>query len=270
MTPLEELEHILAARDFGPQHHPQLFRLLREAELVFLVPYHPEIMGDVTIQAGDPMPKFMLLQSPGQGTRIAIFSSMKCANEACKKLGIPDGQFALCLMIGKGLFDMIRHQTHAIVINPACHTNALFLDLNGVKMLADGSILAPETGENRRGTVQIVPPAEYPTDFLQPLFVFLRGRPEVKAAWLFREVQPKEGGIHYVFILKMVGPDTGVLQDFRIIANSSRPKGADYGVTLFDPNHAELVKITSAHTPFYAAPDYPAPGPLRDEGTGKA
>ena len=269
MTPVEELEHILAARDFGAQHWPEVLRLLRQVTLVFLLPYHPEIMGDNTVKPDGPLPKFIIWTTKAGERHLPIFTSVRCAREALEKTKKANRRYALGEMEGKELFHLLARQPDGVVVNPACSTKDFYLDHNAVKMLADGSILAPAIGAQKEGNVQIVKPADYPTDFLQPLFRFLRGRPEVRAAWIFRDPD-RQDATHYVFVLKIVGPDTGLLQDFRIITSSTRPDGVLASVTLLDPNNTQLVQVTSAHTPFYAAPDYPAPGPLRDEGPGQA
>jgi hypothetical protein len=107
-----------------------------------------------------------------------------------------------------------------------------------------------------------VNPADYPTDFLQPLFQFLRTRPEVKAAGLFREVTPDGRPGSYVFMLKATGHEAALEQGFRIVANSACPKDAAYGVTFLRAKNAKHVAVTSQFAPFYAAPGYPAPSPL--------
>lgn len=77
------------------------------------------------------------------------------------------------------------------MLNPACGTGEFYLDLAAVRLLADGSILKPIQPAggppvNRRMT--IVKPENYPTDFLQPLFQFLRGGPEALAGWLLPSI----------------------------------------------------------------------------------
>ena len=193
-TPLNELERLLADPRQGPESHPQLFRLLREATLVFLMPYHPEIMGSYNLKEGDAGPKFIVWKG-SEGPCIPVFTSMDRANEACKKIGVPDKKYALAEMNGQQLFAVLRLQQYPIIINPACGVATTYLDRNAMKMLADGSILKPidERAAQKSGNVVIVDPADYPTDFLQPLFQFLRKRTEVKAAWLFRQVDLPEG-----------------------------------------------------------------------------
>ena len=267
MNPGNELERILGARDFGPQVYPDLFRLLLQSPLVFLLPYHPELVGNtVTVKTGDDLPRFIIWHSDAGGRRIPIFTSPRSANEACEKIGARDHQFAFAEMDGKGLFELLACQPEAIVLNPCCGTHAIFLDLNAVKGLADGSMFKPDPGETTQGVARIVDPADYPTDFLQPLFAFLRKRPEVRAAWLFREVFDTGSLGCYVIVLKTTGDGTVIRRDFEIVATCACPKDAQYGVMLWDPANLELVKTTSTSTPFYAAPDYKAASPVEISG----
>ena len=262
--PQNELERLLSDPRQGPESHPTLFRLLRESTLVFLMPYHPEIMGTMSLKSGDQGPKFVVWKG-SEGPRIPIFSSIERANEACKKIGARDKQYALAEMNGQQLFALLSSQKYPIMINPACGPATTYLDNNAIKMLADGSILEPvqKRGPQKEGKVVIVDPADYPTDLLQPLFFFLRNRKEVKAAWLFREADlPEESKTSYVFVLKVVGDAEKVKQDFGVVATGAAPPNIEFGVTTLDPKNGPLVAITSKATPFYAAPDFKAPGPI--------
>lgn len=253
-SPKAQLEAVLSNPKLGPESHPQLFRLLRENILVFLMPYHPELMGKFSLKNGDPLPKFALWKG-ADGPQIPIFSSIERANEACKKIGIKDGTYALAELNGQQLFHLLSCQPNMVVINPACNTGATHLDINAVKMLADGSILEPiPPGNEKSGQVQIVEPADYPTDFLQPLFRFLRERKEIQAAWLFREAElTPEGQISYVFVLKSNGNEQQIGQDFNIVAKSSCPRTAIFGVTSWDPDNAPMVAVTAKFPAFYSA-----------------
>lgn len=271
MNPVNELDRLLAARDFGPQHYPEVFRLLRDSLLVFLLPYHPELAGTSdTVRNGDMLPPFLIWQSTGSGPKIPIFTSPRRAHEACRAVGQEDRTYAMAEMLGRDLFDLLAFQPEDIAINPACEGSTLFLDSTAVKKLADGSILDPEGGESKEGIVSIVDPADYPTDFLQPLFCFLRERRQVQAVWLLQEETEPNAPISYVFVLKVTSEAQALERDFRVVARSACPQNVDYGVTLFDPENKGLVELTEAFTPFYAAPDFRAPGPLGDEGLSSA
>ena len=271
MKPLNELERLLSARDFGPQHYPDVFRLLRDSPLVFLLPYHPELAGSSdTVRSGDELPPFVIWECPDDGLRIPIFTSPQRASEACEAIGSADRAYAMAEMPGKDLFDLLSFQPDHVAINPACKTSTLFLDIVAVKRLADGSILDPVGGETKEGIVSMVDPADYPTDFLQPLFCFLRERRQVQAVWLLQEETVPNAPVSYVFVLKVLGESQALERDFSVVARSACPKNVEYGVTLLDPKNEELVQLTDAFTPFYAAPDYHTPGPLGDEGLSSA
>jgi hypothetical protein len=271
MNCCNDLERLLAARTFGIHAYPQVLRELRQSMLITLLRYHPELVGATfTIKNGDKLPKFVVWQSADQGRRIPIFTSGRTANEACKKIGARHQQFAFCEMRGKELFHLLACQPDPIVINPACSTNALYLDLRAVKQLADGAILTPDPGVTRSGTVELVDPADYPTDFIQPLFVFLRARSEVEAAWLFREVRPVDAPTGYVIVLKIVGEAGEVEKDFRIVASCACPQNIEHGIAVWDPNNADLIRLTSTATPFYAAPHYRASLPSGYDKPGGA
>lgn len=262
-APINDLERAYAASVRGPEGNPELFRLLRESKLIFLLPYHPEMEGTFSLGNGDAVPKFSLWKS-SDGIHIPIFTSKERANEAFKRMRSRDKEYAIAEMKGQELFHLISCQPYAIVINPACKIAATYMDMNAVKKLADGSILKPvEDGATHEGTVNIVEPADYPTDFLQPLFRFLRERPQVKAAWLFRHFTPADPTrTYYVFALRVIGDAEKVKQDFAVVAHAACPEKTDYGVMIIDPKDQALARVTSTHPAFYAAPDYKSPSPL--------
>ena len=78
----------------------------------------------------------------------------------------------------------------------------------------------------RRGRTIFSEFAKQPENFLQPLFEFLRRRPEVQAAWVFEEPQEEAAaGRHFVFALLAVDADEQLEQDFVVVAQNARPKG---------------------------------------------
>jgi hypothetical protein len=257
MTPQNELERLLAARDFGPHCYPTVFRLLRESRLVFLLPCHPELTGTQdTVGPGEPLPRFPIWESPETGRRIPIFSSAQRAKEGCKAAGAPDGTYALAEMSGRELFDLLACQPEPIALNPGCDTHVLFFSTSTARELASETRVEPVKSKRKQATASIVDPADYPTDFLQPLFRFLCGRPEAQAAWLLREDTKRGAPVSYVFVLKVRGEAQELEADFRMVAGAACPKDVKYALAPFDPNNEELVKLTAQFTPFFAAPGY--------------
>jgi len=250
----------------GPESYPAVLRLLLDSNLIFLIPYHPEFEdATIKLKEGDLLPKFVIWKSSGkEGNRIPIFTSVERANDSCKKMKIRDGTYHLMEMRGQELFNILTLQPTPVVINPMSDFSSMFMGLHEIKGLADGSIFRPKTdGVQRKAIATVVPPADYPTDFIQPLFRFLRDRSEIKAVWLLRQTKgeaTKE--FVYVFLLKAVGDTKRVQEDFFAAARIACPKNVAFNMTFLDETNASIVKMISTHTPFYAAPDYKTPSPL--------
>jgi hypothetical protein len=263
--PVNDLERAFSTLR-GAEHYPNLFRLLRESELVFLIPYHPEMEGMMGLGSGDPLPPFVVWKSPGGGERIPLFTSIERAEMACKNTGASDTQYNLCEMKGTELFHLLSCQETSIVINPATDLKPFLMDTRAAKKLYDGSILKPmeDDVEKFHGKMRIVEPADYPTDLLQPLFQFLRGCKAVRAAWLFRHTQPPDPNRpSYVFALKVSGDFKAVQQGFAIVLlNLSEIEKMDFGTMPVDETNPKLVEVTLKYPAFYAAPDYQAPSPI--------
>jgi hypothetical protein len=263
VTPLNDLERLLAKPKLGPQDFPELFRLLRETELVFLLPYHPELEGaKMSVKNGGQLPPFVVWTSAEDGKRLPIFSSLDRAQEACKKTGAREGQYLLCDMPGRQLFDLLACQPNGIVINPATTLHALFMGLDGVKQVVGrgpGQIVPPV---NQSFRVQLLTPAEYPTSLVQGLFQYLRGSTGVRAAWLGKDLARTQPGTGYLVVLLGECDQKKIHADMLIVGGAGLAKGDTVHVTFLDGNNAAAVPATQKFTPFYAAPDYNAPSPL--------
>jgi hypothetical protein len=264
-APLNDLERAYVVALRGPEGHPELFRQLRESILTFLMPYHPEMDGVIGVGNGDQV-HFTIWQNKN-GPQIPIFTSLECATDALKTIGAKENAYCVAEMLGKELFHLISTQEVPIVINPASGMGEFYMDLRGVKMLYDGSILKANGNsppEPRwHGKMKIVDPADYPTDLLQPVFRFLKMRPEARAAWLFRKViEDTPGRRYYIFAVKLTGNEEQFKDDFSIVIRESNNEKNDFGTLIFDGTFPAMEKAALKHPPFYAAPDYKTPSPL--------
>lgn len=262
MPPLNDLEQLLTKPKFGPQDYPEMFRLLRETELVFLLPYHPEMEeATVSLQNGDQLPPFVVWASPTDGKRIPIFSTIDRAQEACRKTGAAENQYVLAEMPGQHLFALLSCQTHGIAINPATSFNSMIMDHEGVKRLAQPAS-DPSEGETKQGRVQLLTPADYPTTLVQPLFEYLRECPAVRAAWLAKELGRTESGTSYLVMVLGDCDQQKIQDDIYIVAGATKAKGDEVHVGFMDGDNAAALATAEKFTPFYAAPDYQSANPL--------
>ena len=190
-----------------------------------------------------------------QGEFIPVFTSKRQATWAMKTrcLGEP---FAMAEIKGEMFFLIVAPRKQTVIVNPGCPTGEVLLEPGAVQALADGSILKPITSvEKADEQVTILDPADYPTDFIQPLFQFLRGRPEVQAAWIFRKDPPTPPAkIRYEFALHITGPSGQVENDFVLVARAACPLGVDFGVVVPDRTHPATIHWMAHVPPFYRRP----------------
>jgi hypothetical protein len=262
MPPLNDLERLLADPKFGPQHYPEMFRLLRATELTFLIPYHPEMEGVIGLGNGDPLPPFVIWSSPKDGKRIPIFSSIERAEEACKKTRARDNQYTLCEMPGQQLFEILRCQPESIAINPATSLPAMMMDIEGVKQLAARAVPDSERPPKQEGRVQFLTAADYPTKLVNSLFQYLRQTPGVRAVWLAKDLGRTEPGIGYIALVLGACDQKKVREDIVIVAGSALVKDDSLHVGFVEGVNTAALATAEKFVPFYAAPDYRSPSPL--------
>jgi len=258
--PGNDVERAIAGAMRGPQGYPELFRQLLAADLTVLMPYHPEMDGMMEVGEGDQIT--VTFWKNGEEQVIPVFTSGERAQQALRAIGQKGQPWCLAEIGGDALFKILQSYRMKVVINPACSSGEMHLDINAVQKLADGSILQPGAGAQEcQGTARPVDPADYPTDLLQALFEFLRVRPEVQAAWILEaEAELNRTGTQYIFALLAVDAGEQLEQDFIVVAQNVRNRDADYGVMLLDPRVATHAKIIARIPPFYAAPGFRAAG----------
>jgi hypothetical protein len=243
-----------------PLRRMELYRLLRESELVFPVPFHPELEGRMK----GPI-RFVRWICGQDGKRIPIFTSPQRAEEAFKKVGVGNKKYSLAAMKGTEVFRALSTSTTLGVINWACATGALLLDAQMARGLADGSVLKPIIKGKSTREVQMlnVRPEDYPTDLLQVLFRHLRQRPAVRAVWLLHHVQPANDPAprEYVFALLADGDVEALKQELMVVATAAVGHAHKLHAVTSDPQHPGIAEVMRKVQPFYAAPDYQRPGP---------
>lgn len=262
-----DLERACAAARRGPEGAPELFRQLRESTVYFLMPYHPELGDQLKVGPGGAI-AYVMWTSP-DGLIVPVFTRAERAWKALENVGLKAETVVAAELRGEYLWNVIASeeggQQAGVVINPASGPEEIFLPHDTVKELADGTILkpvAPRAGVE--GRARPVKPADYPAEFLEPLWRFLRGRREVRAAWLLREVgAPDPCKVSHVFGLWLeCDPEaaTRLEQEFTVVAKLACPQGDEFGVMMLSPKDAATAQFMRKHPPFYAAGDLEPPG----------
>ena len=106
-------------------------------------------------------------------------------------------------------------------------------------------------------------PADYPTNLIQPVFEFIRGHGNFRAAWVFglaEEPGQPANQSSYCLIFLMQPRDEILFHDVNMVVQAARPKTGAIRLTMLDETDedyiAEIFRLASA---FYTASDYRPP-----------
>jgi hypothetical protein len=257
----DELDRAFANAHLGVEQTVEFFRQLRESNVTFVAPYHPEIIGENKIGSDGKM--IITVWSIGAEEVIPIFTTPERLDEAMQGRGKPGELYAAGQMVGKELFRAFcpPHNKFRVAINPGCACGTHFLDPERIQGIVDGSALyIPTPGELAMSGLVISLPERQPDCLKVPLGKFLTGIPEVKAAWLFYEEEPKPPfeQVH-VLGLAIVGGDAEEIRTEAALAIASvcPPEWSSRAI-IMDPKDEGFSDIMRCPS-FYRTPDYVPP-----------
>ena len=256
-----ELEQAFAAAHLGSEQTVEFFRRLRESNLTFVAPYHPEIEGEHQIGSDGQMT--ITVWRLGAEEVIPIFTSPARLDEAMQAKGRPGELYAAGQMLGLELFRGFcpPHNQMRVAINPGCSCGTHFLTPQIIQSIVDGSALViPTPGELAMSELVISLPERQPDSLKVPLGKFFASLPEVKAAWLFYEEKPQPPCEQvYVLGLAIVGGDAEEIRQEAALAIASicPPEWASRAIIMDpkDPGFSDIMRCAS----FYRTPDYVPP-----------
>ncbi len=261
---MNELDRALVALGRSKSALPDLMRELREGDLWFLLPYHPELEGEaMELKSGMQLP-FSMLQE-GEDIVVPIFSSSERLDESLQTAKIPALTYCAGCMPAQQMLEILGKAELCAVLNKSCHTGQMVIPPDMMRDVADGSALKPPNSPTTRekGTVRAVDPADYPTDLLQAVFESLRQHRQFLAAWIFEDVveQPlPAGGRRFRFMILMDPRDALIFHDFNLVANSAHNEEDQVALCYAEEKDPEFVSLLwKTAMPFYTAPGYERP-----------
>lgn len=263
LTPTNDLDRAIMALQRSQSALPDLCRHLATGELWFLVPYHPEVEGEVIeFGNGSSVPFAMLEDS--EGVLVPIFSSEARLEQGLERAGIPARTYSAGSLPALQLLEILGNGELRAILNKSCTTGELLLPCDLMRDLANGSALEPlPVGQATQQTVEILDAADYPTDLIQPAFEFMRRHGNFRAAWIFsrtRNNEQPDQACGYQLLLLMKPKDEAILHDLNVTVQSARQNPDDIAVALLDENDVAYVKeLFRQAAPFYIAADYQRP-----------
>ena len=257
----EELEQAFANAHRGMEETVRFFRLLRDCNVTFVLPYHPEMVGEKIIGSDGKMT--ITIWRVDNENVIPIFTSPARLEEAMRSKAGPGERYASGQMIGRELFRAFcaPHNAFRVAINPGCACGTHFLDLKRIQGIVDGSELEiPTPGELAMNGLCISLPQRQPESLKTPLTKFFDGIPEVKAAWLFYEEEPK-APFEKIFVLGLAlagGEAEEIRREAELAIAAVCPPEWGSRVIIMDPKDPGFIDILNCPS-FYRMADYVPP-----------
>lgn len=235
---------------------PEVFRQLTAGRLCALVPYHPEIV-DTTMEIENGSRFHFVMTRDEEGDAVMLFTSEMRAEEAMTAGNVAPNTYATASMDAREMLEILGAMNLRALLNRSCTTGCFVMPPDLMRDLASGAALQPRPlrAATEELALQLIDPADYPTDLLQPLFESLRKHPEFRAAWVLRRSEPSpDGGTHYQIMLLMDPRDESVVHDFNVVlvAACRAPDAVSFGL-LDEKDEAYTRSLLEQAQPFYRA-----------------
>ena len=255
---MNDLDRAIKAVQRSRAAVPELYGQLTRGELWVLLPFHPELEGELEWKAGTPLP-FSILED-NKGGVVPLFSSEERVNEGLEKAGVPPRTFCAASLPAIQILEILGKADLRAIINKSCATGELTLPPNLMRDLVSGKVLSPastvSTGPQERGNIQAVNPADYPRHLVQPAFEFMRRFPNFRAAWIFTlpEQQATASKPPWQMLLLMQPRDNTASHQLDLVVQGARLQGETIALGLLDENDQDFLKRLFAFAPpFYRA-----------------
>lgn len=261
--PVNELDQAIMKLRKSKAALPEFMRALREGELWALMPWHPEIEDEMMeLKNGDAMP-FSQLQD-NEGPVVPVFSSHERVEEAIERAKIPPRTYSAAAMPARQLLEILGKVNLRAVVNKSCRTGEVTIGSDLMRDVASGSAFeAKESEATETRKMQILDPADYPTDLVQPVFELMRQHGCFRAAWIFgrtKEEGDPEGGRGYQLMVLAEPREAALFHELNLVANSAKAEGDALELGMIPENDgAYTAQLFRMARPFYIAPDYPLP-----------
>lgn len=261
--PTNDLDRALVAARRSQSAIPEVYRQLSQGELFLLIPHHPEFEeGDaVQIQNGMEMP--FARQADSLGEVVLIFSSEERAQEGMRRGKVPPNKYRIVSMEALQAMEVIGKVGLRALINKSCTTPQFTIPPELMCDIASGEVFKaqPISGKPEvEVALQLLEPADYPTNLVQPVFEVLRQYRNFRAAWIFRNEQAAaEAGLENAFqlLILMDPPDEAIYHELNlVIAASTSNQGIILHGLVDKDDPVYITELFRQAEPFYLAADF--------------
>jgi hypothetical protein len=258
--PLNELDRTIMAMQKSQAAFPDFCRAVCEGSLWPLIPFEKGNAGDlIEIANGQPFP-FVLLREP-DGQAVPVFTSEARAEEGLRRAKVSKYAYSICHLQAMQFLEILGTTKFGAIFNKSCPTGSITIWPDLMRDLVSGAAFKPNAlsqGDKLERKVDLLNPADYPTDLVQRAFESLRRHKDFRAAWVFGGEKDGKRGYH-LFIL-MDPRDEAIFHDFNLTVQANRRPDQEIFLGMLDERDKAYVEnFFRQAKPFYVAADYPLP-----------
>jgi hypothetical protein len=262
--PMNDLDRAIKAMQRSQAALPELLRCIGKGDLYLLMPFHPEVVNEtLELKNGMTMP-FAQIKTP-HGMAVVAFSSEARAEEGMKKGKVPPRTYLVGAMPALQALQIVGALNLKMVVNKSCATGEVTLPPDALRDVADGTAFKPssvDAAKTEQVQLDIINPADYPTNLLQPVFELFRKHKHFRAAWIFTRTiagQPAPAQKPYFILVLMEPRDATVFHDFNLVAQAAKGRH-EINISLTPEEGPEYIaSLFRQAQPFYVAADYQPP-----------
>ena len=260
--PLNGLDQALVAIHRGPSAMPQFYRELCEGEIFLLIPYRPGLeLGDA-FQLKDGMEFPFVRLRDKEGEVVPIYSSEARAQEGLARGKVPPNTMFIVSMPAVQAMEILGKVGLRAVLNKSCTTPEFTAPPDLMRDIASGKIFEPLGIKSRDVPValELLDPADYPTNLVQAAFEVLRKYRNFRAVWIFRSPRgaaAAPSGRGYQFLLLMEPRDDTIYHEFNLVIAAAGDREDDISHGLVDETDpVKIAHLFRRAAPFYVAADF--------------
>ncbi len=251
--PQNPLERLLAKAAANPALHGQLMRSLWDSEIVTLMPYHPELIGEQQFEPGQQL-HFIVFQDK-TGAFIPAFTSETAAAYCIEKNAPKGSAYGMAAMKGEMFFTLAKDLGRNVVFNSGMRHN-LVMKPEALAAIVKGELRHGRPSDNppRETKLFVIAEEQMPPAMVKGIRAFCDRTPVPIAVYLYHEADeatglasPKELRI----ILRLRSLDNDFYNDFTLMAGKLAPPGIELATAIVTADNEEALEFLSRCRPVW-------------------
>jgi SseB protein N-terminal domain len=250
--PQNALERLMAKAVRDPAVHGKMMRMLWSEEITTLAPYHPEMLGEHALQAGQSL-QFIIVKDQ-RGGFIPAFTSQASADAFVEK-NAPPGRIGMLTLPGEAFFQFVNGMKHRVVFNPGM-PHGLELQPEAIASLVSGDLRHNKPPEGSGESTQLFPvdEATIPEALKDGVRRFCDRNRSAIAIYAFLVGNPATGQADpktLRLVMRLRRADDDFYNDFYLMTNQLLPPGLNLALGVITPEDEAALEFLSRCKPLW-------------------